>query len=141
MFISHHGCHFRTRNTEYKRSPLESSIHISLILQGPGLNRSRKVSDLVSMVDVMPTLLNVLGIPIPDSVRGHNFMPPVNQSESREKWRNEAFIQISQSMAARALRTDQWTYCVADPNANGPRDRSSLHYQEYQMYNLASDRH
>ncbi|MEJ2009733.1 MAG: sulfatase-like hydrolase/transferase [Acidobacteriota bacterium] len=141
MFISDHGCHFRTRNTEYKRSPHESSIHIPLILQGPGLNQSRKVSELVSMVDVMPTLLEAMGIAIPDSVHGQSFMPLINRTEGRENWKNEAFVQISESMLARALRTGQWTYCIADPSASGGRDPSSMHYQEYQMYNLAADPH
>ena len=141
MFISDHGCHFRTRNTEYKRSPHESSIHIPLILQGPGLNQSRKVWELASMVDVMPTLLDALGVAIPNSVHGHSFMPLINRAEGRENWRNEAFVQISESMVARALRTEHWTYCAADPNANGGRDPNSTHYQEYQMYNLAADPH
>ncbi len=34
VFLSDHGCHFRTRNTEYKRSPHESSIHIPMIISG-----------------------------------------------------------------------------------------------------------
>jgi len=141
LFISDHGCHFRTRNEEYKRSPHESSIHIPLIMQGPGLNQSRKVSEVVSMVDVTPTLLDAVGVTVPASMSGHSFLPVINRAEGREKWRNEAFVQISASMVARALRTDQWTYCVVDPNGNGGRDSGSLHYQEYQMYNLAADPH
>ena len=141
MFISDHGCHFRTRNTEYKRSPHESSIHIPLILQGPGLNQSRKVREVVSMVDVTPTLLDAVGVSVPASMKGRSFMPVINRAEGREKWRNEAFVQISASMVARALRTDQWTYCVVDPNGRGDRDSGSMHYQEYQMYNLAADPH
>jgi arylsulfatase A-like enzyme len=141
LFISDHGCHFRTRNTEYKRSPHESSIHIPLIMQGPGLNRSRKVSEVVSMVDVTPTLLNAAGVPAPASMKGRSFMSLINQPKGRANWRNEAFVQISASMVGRALRTDQWTYCVVDPTGNGDRDSHSLHYQEYQMYNLAADPH
>ncbi len=141
LFISDHGCHFRTRNTEYKRSPHESSIHIPLIMQGPGLNRSRKVSEVVSMVDVTPTLLDAAGVPAPASMKGRSFMPLINRPKGRASWRNEAFVQISASMVARALRTDQWTYCVVDPTGNGDRDPHSTHYQEYQMYNLAADPH
>jgi len=142
LFISDHGNHFRTRNWRYKLSPHESSIHIPLVMQGPGLNQARMVRDLVSMVDVMPTLLDALGIDSPDSVRGHSFLPLINdRSEAREKWRNEVFIQISETMVARALRTDEWTYCVVAPNGNGGRDPGSTHYQEYQMYNLAADPH
>ncbi|HET7099959.1 MAG TPA: sulfatase-like hydrolase/transferase, partial [Terriglobia bacterium] len=141
LFISDHGCHFRTRNTEYKRSPHESSIHIPLIMQGPGLNRSRKISEVVSMVDVTPTLLDAAGLPVPASMKGRSFMPVISQPKGRANWRNEAFVQISASMVARALRTDQWTYCVVDPTGNGDLDPHSTHYQEYQMYNLAADPH
>ncbi|MGH9446167.1 MAG: sulfatase-like hydrolase/transferase [Terriglobia bacterium] len=140
MFISDHGCHFRTRNAEYKRSPHESSIHIPLVIQGPGFDHSRMVPELVSMVDVAPTLLEALGIAVPASVHGHSAFPLINQRQARETWRNEAFIQISESMVARALRTDQWTYCVADRHGNGGMESSS-HYSEYQMYNLLADPH
>lgn len=93
------------------------------------------------MVDVMPTLLDALGIDKPASVSGNSFLPLINSSETREKWRNEAFIQISESMVARAIRRDQWTYCVVAPEANARRDPGSTHYREYQMYNLAADSH
>lgn len=141
IFLSDHGCHFRTRNPEYKRSPHESSIHIPLVVQGPGFNQSQMVSELVSMVDVGPTLLEAAGIPIPASMRGHSVLPLIHQQEARDKWKNEAFIQISSYMVARALRTDQWTYCVVDPTGRGNGDSSSNYYREYQMYNLAADPH
>jgi arylsulfatase A-like enzyme len=141
MFISDHGCHFRTRNAEYKRSPHESSIHIPLLIQGPGFDRSRMIPELVSMVDVMPTLLDALGVKIPASVHGHSAFSLVSGNKAREVWRNEAFIQISESMVARALRTNEWAYCVADRHGNGATQSSSSHYAEYQMYNLFSDPH
>lgn len=142
VFISDHGCHFRTRNNEYKRSPHESSIHIPLLIQGPGFDRSRMIPEIVSMVDVCPTLLGALGVKIPDAVMGHSAMPLVNLGPGRENWRNEAFIQISESMVGRAIRTPQFTYCVADRSApNGTSAAGSMHYDEYQMYDLFADPH
>ncbi len=140
MFISDHGCHFRTRGRAYKQSPHESSIHIPLIFQGPGFNQSRKVSEVVSMVDVAPTLLEAAGVQVPSSMAGHSFRPLIHQSAGREKWHNEAFVQISGPMIGRALRTAEWTYCIADPDA-GHRVPNSMHYREYQMYNLGADPH
>jgi arylsulfatase A-like enzyme len=61
VFMSDHGCHFKTRNTEYKRSPHESSIHIPLIVEGPGFNRSLEIPELVSQVDLAPALLEAGG--------------------------------------------------------------------------------
>ena len=63
LFTSDHGCHFKTRNTEYKRSPHESSIHVPLIVAGPGFDRSLEVRELVSQVDVTPTLLEAVRRP------------------------------------------------------------------------------
>lgn len=140
LFVSDHGCHFRTRNNEYKRSPHESSIHIPLLAQGPGFDQSRMVRELVSMIDVTPTLLDAAGVKAPSSMTGQSLLPLLNEPAARKAWRQEAFIQISQSMVARALRTDQWTYCVADPSLSGDHPYSR-NYIEYQMYNLASDPH
>src|SRR5205085_11714901 len=36
LFTSDHGCHFKTRNSEYKRSCHDSSIRVPTALQGPG---------------------------------------------------------------------------------------------------------
>jgi arylsulfatase A-like enzyme len=140
LFISDHGCHFRTRNEEYKRSPHESSIHIPLLVQGPGFNQARMLRDLVSMIDVTPTLLDAAGVKVHSSMMGRSLLPLLNDPAVRKAWPQEAFIQISQSMVARALRTDQWTYCVADPTLTGEHPYSK-NYVEYQMYNLTSDPH
>ena len=139
-FVSDHGCHFRTRNTEYKRSPHESSIHVPLLMQGPGLNLGRKVTQLGGMIDLMPTLLDAAGIPAPAGVQGRSMLPLLHSPEAREQWPEEVFIQISESCVGRALRTDRWTYCVLDPDAHRNQPNSSR-YQEYQLYDLAADPH
>jgi arylsulfatase A-like enzyme len=140
LFVSDHGCHFRTRNDEYKRSPHESSIHIPLLVQGPGFDQARMVRELVSMIDVTPTLLDAAGVQPPSTMTGQSLLPLLNDPAARKAWPQEAFIQISQSMVGRALRTDQWTYCVVDPTLSGEHPYSN-NYVEYQMYNLASDPH
>ena len=69
-FVSDHGCHFRTRNAEYKRSGHESSIHIPMVMAGANLNRSLSINELVSQIDVAPTLLDACGIAPPALVSG-----------------------------------------------------------------------
>jgi arylsulfatase A-like enzyme len=139
IFLSDHGCHFRTRNTEYKRSPHDASTHVPLLIQGPGFDHSRVISEMVSMVDVAPSLLCALGLPVPASMHGRNFIPLIHEAGARAAWPNEVFIQISESETARALRTPEWTYVALAPDAKGWRDAGSLHYQDYQLYNNAAD--
>jgi choline-sulfatase len=52
----------------------EAATHIPLIVAGPGVP-ARIVSDQVRIVDVMPTALSLLGIPVPKQVQGTNLMP------------------------------------------------------------------
>lgn len=139
IFVSDHGCHFRTRNTEYKRSPQDSSTHIPLIIQGPGFNHSRKISEMVGLVDLAPTLLAALGLPVPATMQGKNFLPLLTAAAARAAWQNEIFIQVSESETARALRTPEWTYVALAPGANRGTDSGSASYQDYQLYNNAAD--
>jgi arylsulfatase A-like enzyme len=139
VFLSDHGCHFRTRNDEYKRSPHESSIHVPLLVQGPGFDNSRRISEMVSLMDVAPSLLAAASVPIPPSMQGRNFLPLLDDARARASWRNEIFIQISESETARALRTPEWTYVALAPDANTDSDSGSAAYRDYQLYNNAAD--
>ncbi len=136
--VSDHGCHFRTRNTEYKRSGHESSIHVPFVAAGPRFNHGRTVPQLVSHVDIAPTLLDAAGIPIPPSMNGRSAMPLVDGTTPSSGF-DEVFIQISESMTGRALRTPEWTYVVAVPD--GVSREHAPEYVEYQLYDLRSDPH
>jgi arylsulfatase A-like enzyme len=162
-FTSDHGCHFRTRNTEYKRSAHESSIHVPLVVEGPGFNRSLAVPQLVSMVDISPTLLAAAGVPVPDFMQGRSALPLLEGHT--DQWRNEVFIQMAEFVVGRALRTERWTYAVASPQRAAapiipvpPSDTYAQHqnynlsegsqpapyadrYVEYQLYDLYADPH
>jgi len=139
VFLSDHGCHFRTRNSEYKRSAHESCIRIPLIVQGPGFDRSQVVPESVSLVDMAPTLLDALGLPIPGAMQGRSAMPLVERRVGG--WSNDVLVQISESMVARALRTERWKYCVVSPEGDGWRDSTTTLYTEYQLYDLFADPH
>jgi arylsulfatase A-like enzyme len=138
MFVSDHGCHFKTRNAEYKRSPHESSIHIPLIVQGPGFDRSVEIRELVSQIDVAPSLLAAAGVPIPSSMQGKNFMPLLDRKI--DGWRNEVYIGMREFTTGRILRTPEFTYAVSAPKKPGwkPVARADQ-YVEYMLYDLNAD--
>ncbi len=138
VFLSDHGCHFMTRNQEYKRSTHNSSLRVPLIIDGPGFEGAQQVPELVGMTDIAPTLLQAAGVPVPESWKGRSLMPLLNDASAREMWPNQQLVQISESMTGRAICTRDWTYCVADPTgATGQPD--STNYHEYQMYDQRND--
>lgn len=140
LFCSDHGCHFRTRNGEYKRSCHEASIRVPTVLQGPGFEGGRVVRNLVSLVDWPATLLDAAGLPIPASVRGRSVLPLVHGKRPRA-WPEEVFIQISESHIGRALRTAKWKYSVGIANERSDGQGGSAVYEEQFLYDLESDPH
>jgi len=47
-----------------------NAVRVPMLLAGPGIPTGRRITRLTGLVDVMPTLCDVLGIPAPDSVQG-----------------------------------------------------------------------
>ena len=138
VFVSDHACHFKTRNAEYKRTPHESSIHIPLIIEGPGFNRGMQVSQLVSQVDLMPTLLEAVGLPVPATVQGRSFLPLLDRKV--EGWRDEVYFEMTEFTTGRGLRTPQYTYAVSAPKLPGWKVVPSAEkYVEYILYDNYAD--
>jgi len=137
LFTSDHGCHFKTRNREYKRSCHESSIRVPTGLQGPGFNGGGQIRQLVSIVDLPPTLLDAAGLPVPGGMAGRSILPLVKGKT--EEWPKEVFIQISESQVGRAVRTQRWKYSVVAPDKSGWQDPASDHYVEEFLYDLQAD--
>jgi arylsulfatase A-like enzyme len=139
LFTSDHGCHFKTRNGEYKRSCHEASIRVPTAICGPGFEGGGQLRQLVSLVDLPPTLLDAAGIPVPEVMMGRSILPLVRREPV--DWPEEVFIQISESQVGRAVRTQRWKYCVDAPGKDGNRDPGSDHYVEQYLYDLHSDPH
>lgn len=137
LFTSDHGCHFRTRNEEYKRSCHEASVRVPAVFRGPGFENAGRVTEPVSLVDIAPTLLDFAGIDPPSSMEGQTIRPLVEGDGG--DWKDEVFIQISESEVGRALRTDRWKYSVTAPDADGWDDAASETYVERYLYDLDAD--
>ncbi|MCX7011803.1 MAG: sulfatase-like hydrolase/transferase [Candidatus Sumerlaeota bacterium] len=137
LFASDHGCHFRTRNSEYKRSCHESSLRVPMAAQGPGFQGGGWVAQLVSLVDVAPTLLDAAGLPIPPSAQGRSFLPLL-RGETID-WPEEVFAQITESQTGRCIRTRRWKYGIDAPDEGRPRQASAARYVEQYLYDLECD--
>ncbi|MDE1154735.1 MAG: sulfatase-like hydrolase/transferase [Acidobacteriaceae bacterium] len=138
IFISDHGCHFGTRNQEYKRSTHNSSIRVPMIIDGPGFEGAQQIPELVGLIDLAPTVLEATGLPVPPSWKGKSVLPLLDKPQARQQWPNQQLIQISESMTGRAIRTPDWTYCVADLSGAKNLPAAKV-YTEYQMYDQRAD--
>ncbi len=137
LFTADHGNHFKTRNAEYKRSGHEASIRVPTAVQGPGFNGGGRISQLVSLMDIPPTLLDAAGLPVPEVMQGRSFLPLAQKQPV--DWPEEMFIQISESEVGRAVRTHRWKYGVTAPHKDGWNDADSDRYAEAYLYDLLAD--
>ncbi|MCC7494543.1 MAG: sulfatase-like hydrolase/transferase [Fimbriimonadaceae bacterium] len=137
IFVTDHGSHFCTRNAEYKRSCHEASVHIPLVISGPGFDHGRRAEELVSLLDVPATICGVAGLAVPPAMQGRDLAPLARGPV--DPWRDEVLIQISESCTARAVRTARWKYAITAPP--GPQTGASLVYQESHLYDLWADPH
>jgi arylsulfatase A-like enzyme len=139
LFTSDHGCHFKTRNGEYKRSCHEASVRVPAMLTGPGFDGGGQVRQLVSLVDLPPTLLDAAGLPVPEQMQGLSLVPLLRRQAL--DWPEEVFIQISESQVGRAVRTRRWKYSVSAPDKSGWETPGADHYVEEFLYDLEADPH
>ncbi|OEU91989.1 arylsulfatase [Streptomyces abyssalis] len=137
LFTSDHGCHFKTRNDEYKRSLHDASIRVPTVLCGPGLRGGRRLGQLVSHVDLPPTLLDAAGVDVPDGMQGRSLLPLLRDEAAG--WPEEVLIQISESEVGRAVRTHRWKYGVSAPDADAWQVPSADRYLETYLYDLHAD--
>lgn len=137
MYTSDHGCHFKTRNAEYKRSCHEASVRVPTAFWGPGFQGGGRRMEVMSLVDLVPTLIDSAGIEVPDTMSGRSLMPRLRGEKS--DWEDEALIQISESQVGRAIRTLRWKYGVVAPGIEGGSQPGADLYEETFLYDLESD--
>ena len=75
VFTSDHGDMLGSQGHEKKQRPWDESIRVPFLLRYPALlgRRSRNLNALIDAPDILPTLLGLSGLPVPETVEGLNF--------------------------------------------------------------------
>jgi len=136
LFTSDHACHFKTRNSEYKRSPHDSSIRVPTLFHGAEFTGGGRIEHPVSLIDLPPTLLDACHLPVPDEMQGRSLMPIIRRDSN--DWQDDVFIQLSESHVGRAIRTRRWKYAVTAKDKT-PFEAGSESYSETELYDLLAD--
>jgi arylsulfatase A-like enzyme len=141
LFTSDHGCHFKTRNDEYKRSCHEASIRVPTAICGPGFEGGGRLEQLCSLIDLPPTLLDAAGIEVPADMMGRSIKSLV--ADRGQPWPDDVLVQISESHTGRCVRTSRWKYSVRAVTATGERPSQegpgSAYYADDFLYDLDAD--
>ena len=112
FFYSDHG----SGMPRHKRALLDSGMHVPLIIRfpkkwqhlapsKPGTTTSR----LVSFVDYAPTVLNLLGQPIPEAMQGEPFLGPNNAKPRRYVYGHRDRVDEVRDLS-RSVRDERYLY-------------------------------
>ena len=71
-FGSDHGDMLWSHGLMKKQSPYAESVHVPLILRGPGLPAGSDCEAMFGLIDLMPTFLGLCGVAVPPTVQGRD---------------------------------------------------------------------
>ena len=115
LFVSDHGEMLGDHQWIRKRSALEGSARVPFLLKLPasfGVREGIKSDALVELMDVMPTLLDAAGVPIPDTVDGRSVLPLLRGEES--DWRTHLHGECSRletlNSGMQFIVDERWKY-------------------------------
>lgn len=60
-----------------KQNLYEHSIHVPLVMAGPGLPKGKRVTQRALLLDIMPTILDYTDTPIPEGLFGQSLLPVI----------------------------------------------------------------
>ena len=90
VYTSDHGDMMGSHRLLAKCTMFEEAVRVPLLVRLPGQATSRRVRGPVSQIDLVPTLLDLMGQPIPDHLQGRSLRPSV---EARTEPEHDVFIE------------------------------------------------
>ena len=66
-----------------KQSMYEHSVHVPLVMCGPGIPRGERRDAFCYLLDIYPTLCGLVDVPVPDSVEGGSLVPVLQDADRR----------------------------------------------------------
>lgn len=141
VFVSDHGDNLGSLGLVQKGGPNEESIRIPMIFRCPGqAGRGGTVvsGQVASLVDVMPTVLDLAGAEIPGHIHGQS-LAPVIRGEAQRVGEDSGFIETSEGACIRSPRYSYFLpYAGPDKSfADKPKAFYDLEADPLQARNLA----
>jgi arylsulfatase A-like enzyme len=106
-------------------------LRIPLILTGPKIPNNVLISNMIRQVDIFPTILDLISIPVPNDIDGKNLLPLIAGQDTEEliSYIESPPLVENPSMKYIGIRTSKYKFIQ-----NIHDDK-----QSYELYNLQND--
>ncbi len=136
LFTADHGNMLGDHGRWFKGVQYEGSAHIPLLWkwpEGDPRNDGRVVDQVVENTDLMPSLLEAVGLPVPDGVQGRSFLKLARGQDP--DWKSSCFSQLNAGM----VMHESWKLIDNSRNGTGPFELYDLRNDPKEERNLADD--
>jgi Arylsulfatase A and related enzymes len=146
IFMSDNGYYLGERHLLDKRTAYEESLRIPLLIRAPSLFGGSRVEDRVALnIDLAPTILDLAGLSVPESVQGRS-LRPLLENRPPETWRDGFFFRYyydrtyPYAPGVAGVRTSQGKL-IRYPGREDWTEVFDLRADPYELNNLARDPH
>jgi arylsulfatase A-like enzyme len=108
IFTSDHGLAMGSHGLRGKQNMYEHSVGVPLIIRGPAIDAGRRSEAQCYLRDLYPTVCDIAGVEIPDTVQGRSLRPVLAGDSEQIYDELYAYFRDSQRM----IRTADWKYVV-----------------------------
>ena len=143
VVLSDHGEEFGDHGKGGHMGGLHSELNrVVMMMHGPGQGiRAARIADVnVSQIDVLPTLLDLVGAPVPTDLEGRSLAPLLRADAEAEPLRAELSRRV---LFAHRRSVGEWLAAVDGPwklirSEGEPDQLFNLHSDPYESTNLLS---
>jgi arylsulfatase len=133
VLFGDHGENMTEHDAWFDHAGLYDSVtHVPLFMWAPGRIPVCDTDAMVTLTDVLPTILEALGMPEPEGIDGRSLFPLMRGESTTH--RDAVMLSEATWQAARAVRTPEWKYIKFLQSTIYGRDGVEL-------YDLANDPH
>jgi arylsulfatase A-like enzyme len=94
LFASDNGMHFGEHRIQRgKATPFEEAVRVPLVIRGPGVVRDRVAPQLTANVDILPTVLDLIGETPGPAIDGRSLVPLFGPDAEAAVWRNAIVLE------------------------------------------------
>ncbi len=148
VLTSDHGDMMGAHHMVEKQVMFEEAVRVPLLLKGPDMHQKEIIQQRVSLIDLVPTLLDIMDAKVPSDLQGKSFTPMINGEKRKNnyvyiEWNPDKnpesnFLKDTKLASADEIKRvgtasfrtvispDGWKLCLSDKDKN-------------QLYNLNTD--
>ncbi|MBI4877216.1 MAG: sulfatase-like hydrolase/transferase [Acidobacteria bacterium] len=136
LFTADHGNMLGDHARWFKGIMYEGSSHVPLIWRGPQgarENTGKVENRIVENTDLMPSILETAGLPVPGRVQGRSFLKLAREGDAA--WKDRAYAQLRTAM----VRTPEWKFIDNSQNLGADFELYDMRNDPKEQLNLAAE--